>query len=264
MSYENGACLTNNSKVLVVHAAPVVNITAPNNDFSICEGESIELGVSGIFNSYNWNTGESTPTITASEERNYIVNITNSFGCEVTASKNVTVTPAPEVIITATPASVLEGESSQLQASGLDNYSWDPDPTLSDLNISNPIATPLQTTLYKVQGLDGNGCAGEAFIEVILKSGSPSSKLSPSNFFSPSNGDEINKYWTVERIEEFPECGIFIYDDKGVQVFQAKPYLNDWDGTFNGKQLPDGVYYFIIKCEGDSNPPKAGSITILR
>jgi gliding motility-associated-like protein len=47
-------------------------------------------------------------------------------------------------------------------------------------------------------------------------------------------------------------------------VHDAKPYLNNWDGTFNGRSLPDGVYYFIIKCEGETNKPKTGSITLLR
>jgi gliding motility-associated-like protein len=65
-------------------------------------------------------------------------------------------------------------------------------------------------------------------------------------------------------MDEYPQCGVTIYDDKGVKVFSAKPYLNDWDGTYNGKRLPDGVYYFIIRCDGEENKPRTGSITVLR
>ena len=68
----------------------------------------------------------------------------------------------------------------------------------------------------------------------------------------------------VENILNYPQCSVTIYDDKGVRVYDAKPYNNDWDGTFRGKQLPDGVYYYIIRCDGEENNPRSGSITVLR
>ena len=90
-------------------------------------------------------------------------------------------------------------------------------------------------------------------------------KLGPSIFFSP-NGDTKNDLWTVDKIEQFPQCSITIYDDKGVKVFEGKPYLNNWDGTFKGggKPMPDGVYQYIIRCDGEENKPRKGSITLLR
>jgi gliding motility-associated-like protein len=134
---------------------------------------------------------------------------------------------------------------------------------LSNAGIANPVASPVVSTVYKVSGKDSNGCAGEATIEVTVREGSVYGKLTPSKFFSP-NGDEVGKFWEVQRIEDFPQCQVTVYDDKGVLVHEAKPYRNDWDGTFKGRMLPDGVYYFMIKCEGEQNPPKTGSITILR
>jgi gliding motility-associated-like protein len=68
----------------------------------------------------------------------------------------------------------------------------------------------------------------------------------------------------IEKILDYPDCQVTIYDEKGVKVHEAKPYLNTWDGTFKGRKLPDGVYYFIIKCAGEQKSPKTGSITILR
>jgi gliding motility-associated-like protein len=68
----------------------------------------------------------------------------------------------------------------------------------------------------------------------------------------------------ITRIEEFSQCGVSIYDDKGVKVYESKPYNNDWDGTFKGKKLPDGVYYYIIRCDGEEGKPRTGSITVLR
>ena len=130
--------------------------------------------------------------------------------------------------------------------------------------IENPVAMPLTSTAYTVTGKDINNCHGMASVEVRVKGEAIVKKLKPSNFFSPDQGDAVNPYWIVEKIDEYPQCAVTIYDDKGVKVFDAKPYMNDWDGTFNGKRLPDGVYYYIIRCEGEESLPRSGSITVLR
>jgi gliding motility-associated-like protein len=171
--------------------------------------------------------------------------------------------PAPEVTTSATPPSISVGETSQLNASGLINYEWEPAPTLTDPTIANPIASPTETTVYTVWGDGGNGCAGTGTVEVNVKGEAIINRLRPVNFFSP-NGDAINNFWTIENILTASECLVRVFDDKGIKVFEAKPYLNDWDGTFNGRTLPDGVYFYIIRCDGEENNPKTGSITLLR
>jgi gliding motility-associated-like protein len=88
-------------------------------------------------------------------------------------------------------------------------------------------------------------------------------KLHPSNMISP-NGNIKNQIWNVDKILDYPQCNVAIYDDKGIKVFESKPYNNDWNGTFNGKKLPDGVYYFVIRCDGEESKPRSGSITLLR
>jgi gliding motility-associated-like protein len=145
----------------------------------------------------------------------------------------------------------------------LETYSWTPSETLSDPNLSNPVALPLMSGTYTVKGLDSNNCKGEASVNVKVRGEATVKKLNPKNFFSP-NGDESSPYWHVDKIDEYPQCEVMIYDDKGVKVFDAKPYMNDWDGSFNGKRLPDGVYYYIIRCEGEESVPRSGSITLLR
>ena len=125
------------------------------------------------------------------------------------------------------------------------------------------MAKPTVSTLYTVRGEDDHGCAGETTVEVRIQNATVSTKLKPSLFFSPNN-DAINPYWTIENILDYPQCSVTIFDDKGIKVFEAKPYLNTWDGTINGRALPDGVYYFIIRCDGQEKTPRTGSITLLR
>jgi gliding motility-associated-like protein len=167
------------------------------------------------------------------------------------------------VTISATPAQVKGGDPTTLVATGLLNYSWHPGKSLSDSTTSNPIATPTTTTLYYVSGAGANGCVGKDSILVIVSGEQITGKLKPKNFFSPGNGDLINEKWEVDNITTYPQCGVAIYDEKGFKVFESKPYANDWDGTYNGRQLPIGVYYYIIRCDGDSTP-KTGSITLVR
>ncbi len=51
------------------------------------------------------------------------------------------------------------GKSANLNASGGSNYVWSSSGTLSKLNISNPIATPLETTTYIVTISNNFGCS---------------------------------------------------------------------------------------------------------
>jgi len=50
------------------------------NDQFICPGQSIKL-TPGIFNSYQWNTGETSAEINVDSASSYIVTVTNSAGC---------------------------------------------------------------------------------------------------------------------------------------------------------------------------------------
>lgn len=263
VAYSGGVCSDDSPvKTIQVQSAPLPVITNPDNNYTFCEGETLELEVTGSYNSYLWNTGETTPSITVSEEGTYTVEVKTS-SCTQNASRAVTVESPPPVLVTATPPSITEGETSQLHAEGLLDYTWTPDVSLSDPSISDPIANPVITTLYTVTGTSPGGCIATGTVEVTVAGQAIVTKLEPKNFFSP-NDDAINPSWKVGNILDYPQCGVSIYDLKGIKVFESKPYLNDWDGTFHGKRLPDGVYYYIIKCDGEENIPKTGSVTLLR
>lgn len=263
-SYSNGGCNVDLNKVISIQTAPTATISNPNNRFSLCHGDSLKLEVTGPFTKYKWSTNATTQSIFVKDEGTYAVDVITASGCTINATKEITLFEKTALTINAQPANIREGQTSQLTAIGLESYLWEPSETLSSSTISDPVASPIISTKYKVMGRDANGCSGEAFIEILVTEGSVYGKITPSKFFSPNNGDEMGKYWEVKKIEDFPQCQVSIYDDKGTKVHEAKPYLNDWDGTSNGQMLPDGVYYFVIKCEGDADAPKTGSITILR
>ena|GEM_PF-3471275 len=82
-----------------------------------------------------------------------------------------------------------------------------------------------------------------------------------ANAFTP-NGDGENDTWEIEDIEAFPDATIFIYDRSGRSVFSSQGGYSPWDGTFKGKVLPMGNYYYIIDLKDGSDIYK-GTLTII-
>lgn len=63
--------------------------------------------------------------------------------------------------------------------------------------------------------------------------------------FSP-NDDGVNDDFVIPGITNFPNSELVIFNRWGVQMFSAKGYQNDWDGTKDGKQLPEDTYYYVL------------------
>ncbi|MEJ1238177.1 FG-GAP-like repeat-containing protein [Chryseolinea sp. T2] len=263
-AYPSNACPNVATKAITITEAPAAVIATAGGKFEICPDATIVLSLTNTFGSYLWNTGETTPTIVAKKTGEYSVDVTATNGCKLKAVQEVSALSVPEVTATATPETVNEGESVQLVAEGLLTYAWSPVETVTEPDKASTTATPLVSTTYTVAGAGANGCKNSTTVDVKVRGDVLVNKLEPANFFSP-NGDATGQYWNVENIEEYPQCGVIIYDDKGVKVYEAKPYLNNWEGTFtSGRQVPDGVYYYIIRCDGEEGSPKTGSITVLR
>jgi len=71
------------------------------------------------------------------------------------------------------------------------------------------------------------------------------STLDIPNTFTP-NGDGINDTWQIKYLEYYPRSTVNIFDRWGQKVFSSIGYPIPWDGTYNGRVLPVGTYYYII------------------
>ena len=152
------------------------------------------------------------------------------------------------------------GESTQLNVTGGTDPEWSPGSGLSNVNIADPIASPVSTTIYTVSITDENGCVhtDQVQVEVIRR-------ISPPNTFTP-NADGANDLWLIPGIDDYPGAEILIFDRWGQRVYSSTGYREPWDGTNNGSRLPDATYYYHIQLnqlEGQS-PPYTGFISILR
>ena len=83
-------------------------------------------------------------------------------------------------------------------------------------------------------------------IEVVsLKIAVKTDALIVFNGFSPNN-DGFNDVLKVEGLEKTKRAALSVFDSNGREVFQAKNYKNDWDGTKNGQSLPEGTYFYTL------------------
>jgi xyloglucan-specific exo-beta-1,4-glucanase len=84
----------------------------------------------------------------------------------------------------------------------------------------------------------------------------------PKLFSPDSHGDMNTEAWNIENAYLLDGCEIVIYNRQGQQVYSSTGYSTPWDGTSNGKPLPDGAYFYIIR--HPDNSKQTGSVTIAR
>lgn len=262
--YGTAGCTASKQKGIAVQTAPALTITNANGIYSFCPTDSLKLEVAGAFDSYLWSNGKTTSFSYYKTGGDASIEV--MFGtCKITATKPIVKFNGPTVVVSANPTSIRAGETSQLNASGLLDYTWTPATDLSNALIANPIATPLISTTYKVKGKDANGCVGEGTLQLAVIQDNALNSLVASNILSPDLVDTQNDTWVVKNAESLPQCGVTIYDEHGFKVYEAKPYLNDWKGTTtSGKILPAGVYYYILRCDDSSGDYIAGSVNLIR
>lgn len=146
---------------IAVEENPSILITASSSE--ICSGESTTLLASGAA-SYVWNNGNITDQISTSPETTttYAVIGTTEAGCIGENEITITVTPSPEISITAPTTMICLGESVELQAGADGDVSWSTGEITTNITVS-----PIETTQFIAVTNDGD-CIGSASIEIIV------------------------------------------------------------------------------------------------
>ena len=77
-----------------------------------------------------------------------------------------------------------------------------------------------------------------------------------------ANADGLNDTWNIMGIENHSDTKVLVFNISGNTVFESSDYDNSWQGSYNGSQLPDGTYYYIVELTTESEVRK-GFITIV-
>lgn len=166
---ENG-CTNTTSAEVSTYDLPVISV---GDDLSVCPGESVVLNATGGV-TYAWDPNPTlssliipNPTASPVTDTEYKVTGTDDNGCQNRDSLFVFVYDLP-VVSAGSDETVCLGDSVSLLATGATSYVWDAHPTLSDLLIPNPWASPTTLTEYFVTGTDDNGCVNRDSVNVSV------------------------------------------------------------------------------------------------
>ncbi|MBK8341161.1 MAG: gliding motility-associated C-terminal domain-containing protein [Flavobacteriales bacterium] len=168
-------CIAIDTVTVNVNALPSVSAGA---DTSICTGSNVQLDATGS-GTFVWTpaTGLSDPNTedpiaSPSATTTYTVTLTDSNDCSASDEVTVSIGSLPTVDA-GSDVWVCPGFDVQLQASGAATYTWSPTTGLNDPNISNPLASPVITTVYTVTGTDAAGCDGSDQVTVTVNDDPP-------------------------------------------------------------------------------------------
>lgn len=133
------------------------------------------------------------------------------------------------------------------------------DPEAENFLLLENLSPGLYTFVVTVTDAEGNTAFDDVTISVLEEEPA----IRPRKLFSPDHkGDLETETWVIENAHLLENCEILVYDRQGQKVYSSVGYPVPWDGTYNGRPLPDGAYFYVIRC-GDRVFRK-GSVTIAR
>ncbi len=153
-------------------------VTAPNA--AICPGSSYQFDASGG-STYQWspaqflnNANIPNPIATITQTTVFTVIIADSCGSD---TLNVTLQVLTGGSNASSDSTICLGNSVPIFASGGSTYLWTPATGLDNPNISNPIATPTQTTIYNCLITSASGCTFNESVEIEVVLTPPNPQL---------------------------------------------------------------------------------------
>ncbi|GIL23255.1 MAG: hypothetical protein BroJett042_17680 [Bacteroidota bacterium] len=272
----------------VANAGPDVNVMLPNNT-AILVGSATD---DGTVASTSWVkvsgppaflTNPLTTTLTASNliAGTYLFRLTVTDDGGLTATDDATVIVFPENPPNQPPV-VSAGDDQMIQLPVnsitlvavaedpdgiIDVFAWSqlqgPATTVTTENTNELALTNLVAGTYSfvVTVTDNEGLTASSEVTLVVREEDPVAR--PLNTFSPNGkGDPATETWHIANADLLADCDIVVYNRQGVKVFESRGYDTEWNGYYNGKLLPAGVYFYVISCPGGKT--QNGSVTLIR
>jgi gliding motility-associated-like protein len=207
---------------------------------SICEGETFIVG-SKIY---------STSGVYTDLLKTYL-------NCDSLVNINLTVNPLPAPSL-GIDTLMCPGDLIVLSpGNNYSSYLWSDGSNQSELRVNLP-------GNYSVKVFDGFCEASDTiFIDDC------GTELWFPNAFTPNN-DGINDQFRPVSQGVLITYQLLIFNRWGQQLYESNDAYKGWNGTFNGNQCPEGVYYFKSEYSLGANPTtrkqeaQRGSVTLLR
>ncbi len=259
------------SYMFTIVEAEIENLISLNVSNTSCGEDNGVLEIVGTFGngelSYSLNAealqGQNTYSDLAAGD--YEIEIQDTEGCEVMLTFSVTDSELIEAGTTeVTEASCGQATgSAQLSANATDvTYSLD-NITFSENNIFENLAAGDYTAYYQ----QTEDCIISA--DFTIPESEVSCEVYVPSAFSPNNdgfNDVFKAYSETEVIltemQIYGRWGELIYDAKNLST---KDLNEGWDGAFQGKEMEDGIYVYVISyLKGTESEILSGDVILLR
>jgi gliding motility-associated-like protein len=201
----------------------------------ICENNTITIDAGLDYDTYLWSTGETSSSINVDNPGNYSVTVTNNYSTiSCSSTKNFEVRQSNIATITSIDTQDWTDNQNTITvyATGAGDFEY----SIDGIHFQDePQFTNIISGQYTVHVRDKNGC-GTVTDEVYL--------LMYPKFFTP-NGDGFNDTWKIKFSNVEIGLSVKIFDRYG-KLIKELTHNNDWDGRFNGQELPATDYWFVV------------------
>ncbi|MEO1260654.1 MAG: gliding motility-associated C-terminal domain-containing protein [Bacteroidota bacterium] len=199
------------------------------------------------------NSNGSNASFSSLSPGDFLLNVVDANGCELSDDLYLPPPPALEVSL-GDDITIELGEQVRLAPIVVpvlpDTYLWEGE-GLSCYDCFDPMAAPLETTLYTLFASTVDGCQAVDDVLVTVKKGR--SVFIP-NAFSP-NGDGLNDELIVFAGRDVVKVKSFhVFSRWGETVFQyfnfpPNDFFYGWDGLHRGQMLQAGVFTYLAEVE---------------
>jgi gliding motility-associated-like protein len=216
-------------------------------DTLLCYGYTTRLDAGSGHRSYLWSTAETSASIVVSKLGLYRLAYEDNTGCKGKDSAFVSLRAQTTIQMVDT-ISNYKGEvlnlSPVISPSPSGRYRWSPSAIFSCDTCRTVRLSPNSSLTIKLEYTDVQGCKVSKDVVInIYESwavGFPAA-------FSPNN-DTVNDLY-FPNTANILSAQYSIYNRWGEKVFQSKNMNDKWDGIFNGKPLPNGIYSYYAEIE---------------
>ncbi|CAL2101394.1 conserved protein of unknown function precursor containing a type B C-terminal secretion signal [Tenacibaculum sp. 190130A14a] len=200
----------------------------------------IDTGLNSSEYTFEWflnnvSLGFTTSSISAEASGTYKVTVTTiATGCSISNETEIIPSGEPDILQLELVSELFaDNHIVKVIASGPGKYLY----RLNDgLYQEEPVFENVPAGNNTFYVLDDNGC-GETSISKVI--------IDYPRFFTPNN-DGTNDSWHIIGVEELREPVVYIFDRFGKVLHSLDKNSEKWNGTYNGKQLPNNDYWFVL------------------